>query len=620
MNRADWEDGTPLHEAQDAGVDPEADDGPPVPFICLGLTSDGIYYFFSHIGAYRQFRYNELTHNGLVSLMDGDMEWALKSFPGPKDSRRSAASFDIQAAVQWVVRKSAKAGHWDPNVPVRRAGVWLRSDGAILVHTGDRLMTVGEDLAGLTFEEEPAGRMYDRMVYPSGPTVEAPAQAPADIGAGERLLHLLEQWHWESEIGPELALGWIGQAMLGGAPRWRVHVMCTGPRGCGKSELVKVLEAVLGAAAHPVKNGYTEAHLRQSMTQGARAMILDEAEHDETGHQIAQIIKLLVLMSQGEGARIGRGSAGGEAREFSITGAAWLSSILHAELKPAARSRIQLVRLRPLPDGEGMGAAKQLIEAGIEAMAELSAAIRARAIAGWGRFQETYALYRGAFLDSGCDPRSADTIAVLLAGKDLLLHDHLPDSDTCAEAVERYAELIEYAQVQEDEGEGQECLNHLYSSPAILWRGGDPLTVGQAVAAALNEPSANDKHRRAIGAIGLRVVNADTYSHWVGEGADRESLFPTGADGAPKFGPILLVATNHDGLETIFAGTRWAKRAWSQALHHLPGGTRALVKGELVPRFGGARSRCTLLFDPKWHPLDEIKVADAAPNPEEEVQ
>ena len=582
------------------------DDPGPAPFRALGFH-DGTYFLFSRVGEFRLFRFGQLTWLGLVSLLDGDLTWAEQRFPmygGGRSAERKEGTFDVPALQRYVVRCCAGAGKWNDSTPVRRTGVWLCDDGRLVVHTGNRLLETAADPGGaFAFTEKPAGQVYDGKVYPLEPSAAPPALVPAGADVGERLRSYFGLWRWESPLGPDLATGFVGQAMLGGAPRWRAHVMLTGPAGCGKTEVTdNLLAGVLGGGAHPVKTGYTEAYLRQAMSETALALVLDEAEHDEHGRAIATVVRLLVQMSSGAGARVGRGSAEGRAQRFSVTGAAWLSSVLHADLTPQARSRILLLRLRKLRAGKGQGEAKARVEAAVVDMTEQSAALRARAIVGWPRYQETFTLYRTAFLDVDLEPRAADTIAALLAGRDLLIRDALPTKAEADDAVGQFAELIDYAREQEDEGEGQQMLNHLWSSPADLWRSGDRLTVGQVVALALAETE-KGTHRKAIGALGLLVAGHDAYDAR-GPAPEHEPLFPLDREGHALPSRVVLVANRHDGLERIFAGTRWEKRAWVQAARHLPGGQRALIAGETPPRFAGARSRCTILFDPRWHPAD----------------
>ena len=72
----------------------------------------------------------------------------------------------------------------------------------------------------------------------------------------------------------------------------------------------------------------------------------------------------------------------------------------------------------------------------------LSPRFRGRAVRGWPFYLDCFEVWRGALVTAGCDGRQADQLAALLAGRDLLLHDILPDSDSQAIELERLAPLL----------------------------------------------------------------------------------------------------------------------------------------------------------------------------------
>jgi hypothetical protein len=363
--------------------------------------------------------------------------------------------------------------------------------------------------------------------------------------------------------------------MLGGAPAWRVHLLTIGARGTGKSWLSDLVTAVLGGGATSANN-VTEAGLRQALTGEARAMVLDESEAEEhMAQRIHQVIHLLRLMASGAGAQVRRGSASGRPQAFSVTGCAYLSAILPPVLKPQDRSRITVVELAPLAMGADGGAARQAALDALRWAGEASAGLRARAIHGWGRFQDTFEAYRGAFMGVGCDGRDADRIATLLAGRDLLTCDDVPEPENLSVEVERFQGLIAEAAEQDEEGEGQLCLTQLYTSQVDLWRSGERETVAEVLMLAMN---LNEGHsRKAIQKIGLRLEN------W--EDPDRRCL---------------LVANQHVGLARLFEGTRWAGGGWKTALRYLHG----VEAGASVWRFAGVRQRATSVPD-YWLPRHE---------------
>jgi len=520
-------------------------DATPCPLTFLG-HSNGRYFLLSPAGERREITARDMTGTGFLSLTEGDDSWLRAVAPdwprGAKDRTGIAPQFDVRSAAGEIIRRCRAAGIFDPETPVRLAGIWrdLRPHAteSLIVHAGDGLLVDGDWL--------PAGAMLGGAIYPARPPVARPAKTPAGAEAGAKLLEAVRLWRWTRPEEAEIWLGWLGQAMLGGAPRWRAHLMVTGARGSGKTWLANLAAAALGAGAHPQRNNFTEAFLRQALTGEARALILDESEPDAYGRAQA-VVEMLRRMSEGEGLRAGRGSPEGRAQSFQVVGSAYLSSILHVPLSPQDKSRIAELQLQPLDTGEGASADAERAEAAIAAAGEASAGLRARAIAGWPRFLESFAAYRAAAMGGGLDARQADQLATLLAGRDLLLADVAADSDTAAEEVERFAFLSEAAKESEEEdGEGWQCLRHLYSHPIDLWTAGERVTVARVAAEALFDPAAGQR-KRVLESHGMKAVQHD------GE-------------------PILLVANQrHEGLARIFGRTRWADGVWAQALRYLPG-------------------------------------------------
>ena len=532
----------------------------PCPVTALGHRG-GVYFYLSPRGELRTLAAREHNKLGIISLFEGDLEWCRIAAPSfDKEGAPRPGSWSPDAIASYLMRACGQEGLYDPTMPVRSLGVWRHRNGAPIVHCGSDLYVDGE--------RQPAGVKLDGALYPAAARIAPPAPEPADREIGRKIAQgMRELWNFEDPVGADLVMGWMGAAMLGAFPSWRAHIYVTAERGAGKTWLANLVSAGLGAQAHASMNNYTEAGLRQSLTGEARALVLDESEHDESS-RVQAVIELLRHMSSGEGARAVRGSAGGSAQTFTVTGCAYLSSILHVPMKPQDRSRIAVVRLCQLEGGAESTDRSDRALALIKYAGEQSAALRARALANAPLYVELGQRYRRAFLERGCDARQADQLATLAAGRDLMTQDEVPDPEALAAEVEAFDHLIESAREHDDEdGEGQLCLTHLYSTPVDTWRSGERETVSEIVMSAMQ--SAGVESRKALGKIGLKLVDS--------ERADR----PT----------YLAVASNHQGLARIFNGTRWERGAWSQALRYLPGAMAA----EYPLRFAGVRSRATLV-------------------------
>ena len=526
------------------------------PLIALG-HSDGRYYFLTPQGELRGAEARDMTERGLGSLAGGDAGWFIKQFPrfGPS----GLAGFEATKSALWLMRECARAGLWDANTPVRGPGVWRAGAGVsdgLLVHCGDAVIDRGR--------ERPAGLVAGGAVYPARPPIGRPADRAAGAGEAAALIEAVGLWNWRDQAGPDLVTGFIGASLLGGAARWRAHLYVLARFGSGKSWLAELVGAALGAMAHATSNNFTEAGLRQALTSQARTLLLDEAEGDDSGHRLKAVIELIRHMSGGRGARVMRGTAGGQAQTFTITGSAYLSSVLPGILKPQDRSRITLVELAPLHDGPEAAGAADRAQAAIAAMAALAPGLWRRAIDGWVRFNETFEAYRTALMDDGSAAREADQLATLLAGRDLLLRDEVPAHDEIRRALARIAGVLAEARDEAADDEGEACLNHLYSSGSGTLRHGRELTVAEIVMEGreLNSVDA----RRDMQALGLRLEGS--IGAWT-----------------------LLIANRHQGLAHIFRDTRWRDGGHVQALRYLAG---AAAHPRPI-KFAGVLSRAVVL-------------------------
>lgn len=546
-----------------------AEDGCPVR--ALGQL-DGTYFFVTQSGELRAVAHRDLSTNGILSLFEGQTEWLKKTFPKKDSNGNDIDDWAPRAAAAGLMRCCAEAGLFDDRLQVRRHGVWrgpVPDEGGapmLVVHAGDAVMLAGSD--GAPRWHRP-GLLMDGALYAACASVPRPAVDEATAADGKRLLAALGLWNFaDPAAGHVLVLGFIGSALLGGAPTWRAHLLTTAAFGSGKTWLTRLIAAAMGPQAFAVNN-FTEAGLRQMLTGEARTMILDESEPDSRGGRVQQVIELLRHMSSGDGARGVRGSPEGAARSFDVTGCAYLSSILGVSLQPQDRSRITQLELLPLGAGSGASSREERARNAITWAGSISGALRLRAVKGWPCFLANLAVFRGVLLEQGCDSRQADQFGTLLAGAEMLTSDAVVEREAAAGVVAHLARIIQDRQQEDEEdGDGPQCLTLLLSSPVDHWRSGSRETIGMVLSDQLD---VGDKDTdRVLRSYGLAV------------------------DWSDRRAPALLVANRHQGLERIFAGTKWAQGVWAQSLKRLSG---ASAHGP--ESFGGAKSRCARV--PHWH-------------------
>ena len=543
------------------------------PIVCVGHL-EGTYVFLSPSGERRIMTARELTQNGIASIFDGDAKWLTARFTRYNRDGQ-VTGFLHDAAARWLMRRCAAAGHFDPATPARGVGVWPRrslgaADPAVIVHAGDALWMDGAWGS--------PGVFVDGAIYAARPRIGRPdMDGPAPEETGRQVLAYLRNWSFRVPGCEALLLGLIGTSALGAAAPWRPSRAMTGPRGCGKTELMAFIGSVLGDQANAMQD-LSEAGFRQAIASEARTVLIDEAEggDDGSGGAVQGVVELIRKMAGGAGGKVVRGGQDGRARHTEIVGSVLMAAVLGVDLKPQDRSRITEIELLPPAPMAEETLRQRLaeLEFAKEWAGQYSAALRARCIKGHGRFIRDWKLYRRLLISSGCDARQADQYAALIAGRDLLLFDESLDEAAASRSLEPLMPIVlEAMSVDQPEGEGKLCLNHLLTPPAENWSGGQRQTLSILVMSGFKAAVAD---RHVLGAYGLRVDNS---------GRDK---------------PALIVAYHHNGLERVFAGTRWARGKWVKALKSL-----AMVEPDKRPwRFAGIQERA-LRVPKAYLPFDD---------------
>jgi len=569
--------GAPPPDGGGAGEGPGEDWPADCPVRPLGHRQ-GVYLVLSPSGELRQLEARALaTRAGLLSLFDGAAGMLAALWPELARGGRPSGGFEADRAAAALMRACVAEGLWDATLQVRGPGVWPAGKGGIACHCGDAVWLDGVwQRAGL--------RRADAL-YAAAPRTPRPAKADPGTGPGRALLAATALWNFEAG-GPagELWVGWLGQALLGAAPAWRVHLLVTGSYGTGKSGLYELARAALGGQAAAEAQSVTEAGLRYQLSGEARAIALDEQEHEPSG-RVDDLVRLIRLASGKAGAKALRATPGGRVLTSHVSGAAYLSAILPPALEPQDKSRFLQLRLDPLPQagGDAAEAARRAVDRAMTEAAAASPALRARMLHGWPAYQAAVEAFRAAAAAQGADARAADLLAALLAGLEVLTEEGEPSGERAAQQVERFRWVLGEATADRaEDGEGQRCWVHLMTSASDLWRSGERRSVASELTEGLWADDGAHA-RRALEQMGLKVV---------------ERRWPDG-----RTLHAVLVATKHQGLERVFAGSNWAGGRWTTALLQLPGAYPWSRVEAAAPRFAGVAIRATAVpeaFWPEW--------------------
>ena len=544
---------------------------PDCPVRPLGIQGDRL-WFLDAIGQVRTLDppYGKGHVLGLFCGQDHYLEWAWPRFgkAGDDGSARVAgfANEDCSAA---LIRACAAKGPWDSVDRIRGRGCWTDRQGNLVVHTGTRVIAGGRS--------EPPGE-HDGFVYPTRAAIPRPLSLREELpfDPAPLLRNTLASWSWgRPGIDPHLLMGWIGAAFLGAALPWRPMIFITGDKGTGKSTLQALIKGLFDGWLIQAADT-TAAGLYQHVGLDSVPIAVDELESEADVRKQKAVLKLARLASSG--AVMMRGGDRHQGVEFQARSAFLFSSINAPPLEPQDLSRMALLRLDKLKQGQ---AAPPIDPATFGVMGR---AILHRLVKQWPRFQTTFDAFAAELARAGMDGRGQAQFGTLLTCADLLQYDAW-DEDRIRFAHDDSGDLVPWSEllrpsemIEFEDGieNWRGALKHLLSVRVEAWRSGSRTTVGQVVQAYHDHADMDiTEANNLLAQAGLRVC-----FHPVG-GRKRPFL------AVPNQGPLV---------RELFEGSKWGGElgagVWAPALRQGP-------RGELWElarvRVNGVLDRATLL-------------------------
>ena len=544
---------------QDGGGVPHRRNGlpPGCPVTPLGKAK-GTFYYLDTTGELRDLKAKDHGNKDLLALFAPRTDFLHSNWPR-MNAKGIVSGWRPEEAGEELMTACAIAGVWNQMDRVRGRGAWRDAAGGLILHCGDAIWLEGE-------WHDPG--LHQEHVYPSGAALPRPLEGPAPARMMDELLELLGSWRWQRQaVDPVLMLGWLAAAKIGGALAWRPLAWISGDKGTGKSTLQRLIAGVLGGALLQCSDA-TEAGVRQTLGDQTLPVALDEVEAEDDNRKLAAVIKL--ARQAASGGKIVRGSSDHTAQEFVARSGFLFSSILMPPLKDQDKSRMAVLNLEPLEQGAPVP------KLTAEWLRSICAVMARRLVDGFPRFETTLDIYRQMLEQLGHSARGADQFGVLLAAADLVLNDTAP---SLAEALAEYGEVMSASALAETASETTDaarCLQHLRTSMVTLDGGGRPQTIGAWIERTIGEMDdqaleKKDAGARGLAVYGLRVVDRRDGTRWLG------------------------VATSHQGLGRLYAGSHWQAASgtdgvWAQALGRIKGALR-----DQPVRIDGKTTKCVLL-------------------------
>lgn len=584
-----WDRGTSMPKSPPPPAEPPRREGNPAdpwggaPFAPLGKCGTA-YWFFDASGEIVSLSARALGQwQDVLSLCGGDQDWLAAHWPAFDKEGNPTGGFNVRGVAAAVMQRCAALPAFDPAEPRRRYGLWpvpgMDGQPGHALHLGKTVIWNGQ-VRRAGFSE--AGALWPAMAPRPAPAPPAPAHVARALEA------LLGRWHWAHKDAPAVVLGLAVNGMLGGLASWRAHGFIIGEAGTGKTTLLSFLARLCPLTRY--LNDFTEAGVRQMLSETSASVILDEAEGDDHGDsKLKRVIEMLRRSSSGSGVQGVRGSPEQVVRGHQVTASALMGAILPPPLPAQDASRFTMLQLRKLT-GEG-GVSQAELDAFV---AEHALALWGRAVAAAPRIVRLFKLLHDALVDEGCSHRAADQLGIIAAcWWAMTMEEDSDPGEGSPNAVGDLLAPVRWLVVPEAQGEidsgGNQALQRLLAMPLDM--AGDKMLLGQGLVRfrelgrelfkmAHDHPGRDpllaeyEKFDRLLQGHGVR---------WASLPLKHRPGTP-----APPVG-LYVAAGSHPRLLRAFDGTPWAGQRWASALAQLPearGGREAPAV-----RIGGGKMR-----------------------------
>ncbi len=549
------------------------------PVIPMGYDDD-LFYFFTARGTLSAISGRNNGKGVVQALFAGHRDFLPWAFP-PIGNRKNLKNWDAAEAFAVLIDAAESKGPFVPMDQIRGAGAWLDVFGRIIWHGGDRLFTEDDAI--------PTGE-HGNYLYPKRPRLPKPSQnqiAQSPSGGGAKLLKTFETWNWADSYSPAICLGWIGQAMIGGALRHRAHLLVSGKTGSGKSTFQGVIKGVMGSALLSTSDT-TAAGIYQLVRYDTIPVAIDEFEASSDDRRNQAVIELARAATLGS--TLNRGGDKGGGVSYKIRSAFLLTGIAPPGFGPQDERRFSRLQLKPLDKNSGV-----MPEQDLSVLAGWGREILRRMIDNFPRFNGASEVFREAFLKrTSMEPGNADHYATIMASYHIMMFDRDPSAQDIDEWVQVLGDKFD-AQAGGRTDNWQDCLAHVLDAPVDMWRTESAVSIRILLFACFGEQS--DDYNMSV--KGVRKKLAELGCGIVG----------------PKSGAVtlengwLFIPNRHPGLSQLFRGTDWATSStqtgkWHYLLEQAPASILEANKSAKIsqaPRYGH-KIKLSALFDPAEMP------------------
>jgi len=297
----------------------------------FGSSSVKYFYFSSMSNRIYQLSASEHNKNNLLQMAPKKYWGQRYGFSKDKDGVPTDSPMWNEISGHLFVEQAMK-GFFDPR-NIRGVGPWI-DNKRFIYNLGDKILMDGEIVSTVP---------DSKFMYQS--SSEITLASPASIEDCQEIISTFYNLSYRNKEDFYYLCGWIAMAPIFNYVDWRPHIWLTGPRGSGKSSILKMISKLAGDGT--VYQSVTAAAIRQSLKHDAIAMIIDEAEPNskEANRRMDEIIEVIRQCSSNMITKSIRGSSTGDAIEYNVNSCFLLSSIQTYLPTEADRSRFFQIEL-----------------------------------------------------------------------------------------------------------------------------------------------------------------------------------------------------------------------------------------------------------------------------------
>jgi len=520
----------------------------PAPFDSLGIGGDATYVYFSK-NTHSPIHLSRTGHKPPAFFSLAPLEWWEQNYPS-----RNGDGVNWNLAASDTMQICGRS-RFDPDV-IRSCGLW-RDEGRLVYHLGDRLWVDGEIVS--------LSRFKSRFIYQSRPAIRRELCDPLPSTACSRFKSVFDHLPLRRTIQSVALGGWIMVAPICGILGWRPHLQICGEPDSGKTwSLNNLFDPLLDKICIRTTGNSTEAGIRQTIQSAAVPVVIDETEVDSRdGMSRMNKIQNIARIASAEGGVVLRGTASGEhALEYQVRCMFAFASVLPVASLKADTSRFATAEFWKRPDQEPFKAIMEVIRITVSNHTWCNRFL-SRALNLAETIVHNTAVFQEVVWNIVGDNRISHQFGALFAG----WHAYASDSKITIEEARGVVGQYKFDSVAEMAGtdDQSDVLDRILTT-RIHWNGTGRLEMAQ-----------------------ISTLISTFWNNVNSEDATEAEYALKNYGIIPQTDGILVMRTDRN-ICSIFTGTAWADKRWTQQLKRLDG-----VEDGARARNGAAKT-CRTLF------------------------